>query len=317
MKKIRNSVFLMIPLLIFSVCLLSACSGAPDIEKLKEEGNIKGLINSLGYENDQETDAISIARREGAWRALVEIGSPAIDPLIEALGDKNVNIRRFAAGILGDIKDPKAAEALVDALDDEMLEPIALDSLCKIGDPSTAKAFLEYIDQDEVANGCLIDINVNYVQPVINGTGVAAAVYQPDTPGTHPVVIADERPFSGFRTEPSEDDPPNWNAEIPIAWRALGEPESIQLVLVWEKIDYVEIESIDYSNGVTGKRMREERTVTLREAATGDIITTDVILGEEPPALTTFIYNQDEDFIRYGNVTLEILINWLRPFVER
>jgi hypothetical protein len=316
MKKIRTSLFLTIPLLVFSIGLFSACSSVPDVEKLKEEKNIEGLIDVLGYENDQESDAISIGRREGAWRALVEIGAPAVEPLIEALGDKNVNIRRFAAGILGDIKDPKAADALVDALDDEMLEPIALVSLCKIGDASTAKALLEYIDQDEIANGCLIEINVNYVQPVIHGEGIAAAIYQPDTPGTHPVVITDEHPFSGFRTKPSEDDPPNWNAEIPETWRALGEPESIQLVLIWEKIEYVEIESIDYSNGVTGKRMREERTVTLREAATGEIVTTDVILGDEPLALTTFI-TEEQDFIRIGRVTPEILINWLRPYIER
>jgi hypothetical protein len=62
--------------------------------------------------------------------------------------------------------------------------------------------------------------------------------------------------------------------------------------------------------------MREERTVTLREAATGEIVTTDVILGDEPLALTTFI-TEEQDFIRIGRVTPEILINWLRPYIER
>lgn len=307
--------FVFLTLFIFSVCMLSACGGPPNIEKLKETGNVKGLINAIGYDNDEESDQVSIARREATLQALVEIGAPAVDPLIAALNDKNVNIRRFAAGILGDIGDPRAADALVDALNDPKLESIALTSLCKIGTASSAKALLTYIDMDEVKNGGLIEINVNFVQPVISGRGVAAAAYRPGTPGVHPVVITDERPFSESRANPSEDDPPNWNALMPEEWRSLGEPESIQLVLCWDKIQDVEIESVDYSNGVTGKRVREECTVTLREASTGNIVAQAVLLGIEPIALQTFEYEK-EDFRRYGMVTLEILIAWLTPYVE-
>ncbi len=197
-----------------------------------------------------------------------------------------------------------------------MLESIALDSLCKIGAVSSAQVLMKYIDREEVANGGLIEINVNYVQPVISGKGFSAAAYEPDTSGIHPVIITDERPFSGFRAEPAEDDPPNWNALMPEAWRALGEPASIELVLCWDQIKDVEIESVDYSGGITGKRVREERTVTLREAATGKVVAQGLILGNEPAILQTFIYDEDEDFIYYGRVTPEILIEWLQPYVE-
>jgi hypothetical protein len=107
----------------------------------------------------------------------------------------------------------------------------------------------------------------------------------------------------------------NWNALMPEEWRALGAPESIQLVLCWDKIQDVEIESVDYSNGVTGKRVRKECTVTLREASTGNIVTQAVLLGIEPVALQTFEYEK-EDFRRYGMVTPEILTAWLRLYVE-
>lgn len=307
--------FALIVVLVSFVMLLSACGGTPDVEKLKESGNVKGLIHVLGYDNDQESSQIRIARREAAWQALVDIGTQAVDPLIEAMSDKDENIRRFAAGILGDIGDPRAADALVDALSDPKVESIALSSLCKIGAASSANALLAYIGMDEVKNGGLIEINVNYVQPVLSGHGIDSATYQPGTTGVHPVVIADERPFSGSRAKPTEDDPPNWNALMPEAWRALGAPESIQLVLCWDNVVDVELESIDYSGGVTGKRVREKCEVTLREASTGNIVAQDVLLGMEPAALRTFEY-EDGDFMRYGKVTPEILIDWLRPFVE-
>lgn len=315
MKQIGKILFVCVAMIILPVSVLAGCGKAPDVDKLKDAGNIKGLINVAGYENDEEGSQISIARREAAWQALVSIGAPAVDPLIEALDNQNVNIRRFAAGILGDIGDPRAADALVVSLNDPKVESTALKSLCKIAAPSSAKALLAYIDMDEVKNGALIEINVNYIQPVISGHGVDAASYQPGTQGVHPVVIADERPFSGSRANPAEDDPPNWNALTPESWRSLGAPESVQLVLCWDKIVDVELESIDYSSGITGERVREECTVTLREASTGNIVAHTVLYGLEPAALHTFEY-EDHDFRRYGEVNPEILIAWLRPFVE-
>ncbi len=93
MKSYKTSVFLFAMVMIFSMVLLSGCGGAPDIEKLKEEGDIKGLIAALGYDNDEESSEVSIARREAAIQALEDIGAPAVEPLIGALSDKNVNIR--------------------------------------------------------------------------------------------------------------------------------------------------------------------------------------------------------------------------------
>jgi hypothetical protein len=54
--------------------------GPPNIEKLREKGDIKGLIKALGYQKDA-------AVRQAATEALVEIGASAVEPLITALED--------------------------------------------------------------------------------------------------------------------------------------------------------------------------------------------------------------------------------------
>lgn len=51
-------------------------------------------------------------------RAIAAIGEPAIDPLIEALGDTEGTIRRFAAGLLGELHAVRAVETLGMALYD-------------------------------------------------------------------------------------------------------------------------------------------------------------------------------------------------------
>ena len=48
-------------------------------------------------------------------RALVTIGTPAVDPLIQALHSENPDLRRMAERALNDIGTPKARQAIVDA----------------------------------------------------------------------------------------------------------------------------------------------------------------------------------------------------------
>jgi len=57
--------------------------------------------------------------RERARRSLVDIGSPAVLPLIEALGARSKQVRWEAAKALAAIADPTAADALVKALEDK------------------------------------------------------------------------------------------------------------------------------------------------------------------------------------------------------
>lgn len=57
--------------------------------------------------------------RQRAREALVEIGKPAVVPLIKALEKPGERVRWEAANALSEISDPKAAPAMVSALEDD------------------------------------------------------------------------------------------------------------------------------------------------------------------------------------------------------
>jgi len=69
------------------------------------------LIPFLGHENGWV--------RHHARECLVIVGKPAVPDLIEALRNKNEDVRWEAAKALGQIRDPAAAPALVEALRDK------------------------------------------------------------------------------------------------------------------------------------------------------------------------------------------------------
>ncbi len=69
-----------------------------------------------------------------AGRAIVEIGTPAVIPLILLLKDSEARIRKFAAERLGEIGDPRAVEALIPLSHDpdEQIRYIVITALGKI-----------------------------------------------------------------------------------------------------------------------------------------------------------------------------------------
>jgi len=56
---------------------------------------------------------------DGAVNSLVSIGKPAVEPLIEALGDEDEDVRSSAAGVLGKIGNARAVEPLIELLSDD------------------------------------------------------------------------------------------------------------------------------------------------------------------------------------------------------
>jgi HEAT repeat protein len=70
--------------------------------------------------------------------AIEKMGMPAVDPLIEALHDKEGAVRKFAASLLGKLGDPRAIEPLGMALYDLHHEVgrVSADSLARFGAPS-------------------------------------------------------------------------------------------------------------------------------------------------------------------------------------
>jgi len=82
----------------------------PDIEKMKANRDIEGLVKTLKDEDDKV--------RANAAEALKQIGPPAVDGLIRALKYES-KVGWEAVWTLGEIGDKKAIEALTSATEDK------------------------------------------------------------------------------------------------------------------------------------------------------------------------------------------------------
>jgi HEAT repeat protein len=102
--------------------------------------------------------ADSAVTRICARERLIEIGSPALPALIDALADRRVHVRWEAAKTLGGIADPFAAAPLVDRLEDKDgdVRWVAAMALVKIGPralPPLARKLLDCSDSEWLREG--------------------------------------------------------------------------------------------------------------------------------------------------------------------
>ncbi|MDH5361939.1 MAG: HEAT repeat domain-containing protein, partial [Aigarchaeota archaeon] len=106
----------------------------PNVEKLKSERDVDGLIKALKHKH--------IFVRSRAVEALGKIGGArAVEPLIQTLNDEAWHVRGAAAAALGEMGDKRAVEPLVQALKDEgelswHVRERAARALGKIGEPA-------------------------------------------------------------------------------------------------------------------------------------------------------------------------------------
>jgi len=97
-------------------------------------------VNPLDREKEIE--------QEPAAEALVKLGAPAVDPLIEVMGGKSDSWRQNAARVLGRIGDPRAVPALVEVLGQDLplsLRQAVVEALAQIRDPGALTALLEVL----------------------------------------------------------------------------------------------------------------------------------------------------------------------------
>jgi len=101
----------------------------PNIEKMRAEDDVKGLIKALPKSNDLRV-------LEAIEDALEDIGHRTSEPFIEALRDKDAGVRSGAAWILRNIKDSNTVEPLIEALRDRDKDVrwLAVTALGDIGD---------------------------------------------------------------------------------------------------------------------------------------------------------------------------------------
>ena len=100
-------------------------------------------IKSLGDEDIY----ISSAARD----ALVNLGEPAVEPLIEALKDEDYHVRDGAADALGNIGDERAIEPLIQTLKDKEwpVRSGAAHALGKIGDINAVEPLINALEDEE------------------------------------------------------------------------------------------------------------------------------------------------------------------------
>ena len=106
--------------------------------KSRIRSRVAEILGRMNWEpwSDSERAWYLVAREE--WMELALMGSPAVEPLIRMLSGDDARIRCEAAATLGEIGDPAAVGALVDALADEAVAPVAADALVAIGEPVVA-----------------------------------------------------------------------------------------------------------------------------------------------------------------------------------
>ncbi|MDP8253893.1 MAG: HEAT repeat domain-containing protein, partial [Candidatus Kaelpia aquatica] len=129
------------------------------------EPAVDPLIEALSDEDHQV--------REGAAKALGDIGEPAVDSLIEALSDEDHQVREGAAKALGDIGDFRAVDLLIEALDDENIWVVvaSIEALVHIGE-SAIDSLIEALGNENVriknrAVSILGDIGEPAVGPLV------------------------------------------------------------------------------------------------------------------------------------------------------
>jgi len=123
--------------------------GVPNIEKLYNKGDIKGLIKALDYQKDPEI-------RKAAVNALGRIGNKQTAASIcAALKDKNHLVSTAAAEILGKMGDPRVLEPLLQMIGEhDWYLSSAVDALVNIYSHLEDKAL-----QDEMIEKMLLVLN--------------------------------------------------------------------------------------------------------------------------------------------------------------
>ena len=125
---------------------LSESNEQPNIKQLKAKGDVKSLIKALGH-ND-------IAIKSEASKALVQIGTPAVESLIAVVAGSGESYSRArAVEALGEIGDKRAVEPLIKALKDKewMVGMMAAGALGKLKDKRAVEPLIQAIQYEDWA----------------------------------------------------------------------------------------------------------------------------------------------------------------------
>jgi HEAT repeat protein len=186
--------------------IISSQFGQPDIENLKAQKDIKGLIKALDYKKEASI-------RAGAALALGEIKDPtAVEPLMAALTDSDIEVRKQTAWALHEIGDSRV-EPLITILKNAPKRLIfdsmkgeagvyfgAIEALIQIGPPAVPsliatlrKSNIRRVSAEIL--GCIKDVRA--VEPLITALGdedryvreeAAKALAKTGSPSVEPLI---------------------------------------------------------------------------------------------------------------------------------
>ena len=115
----------------------------PNVQKLQKAKDVSGLIKALDFK-DAEI-------RIDSCRALRIIGDThAVEPIILALKDTDDRVRREAIYALGELKDPRAAEALLAVISDKSLFAVTTQALAKSKEPRLFDHLVNALENEEL-----------------------------------------------------------------------------------------------------------------------------------------------------------------------
>jgi HEAT repeat protein len=174
--------------------------GIPDVDEARAKGNVKGLLKALAKSDDADTrsqaaealgaladpeaigplvDALgdeSDKAADAAGRALVQVGTPAVESLLSYLQEEEhaASGAWRAASTLGEIGDAHAVPALIEALQNRSLltRRYAARALGQIGDPRALPALAialrdEHKDVRSAATGALAAFGESALEAVV------------------------------------------------------------------------------------------------------------------------------------------------------
>lgn len=152
---------------------LQGLFGPPDVMNMESKCDFKGLIKALAYESDRKIcfeaaaalgrlkdpraidpliNALSdLDMEHHASESLVELGTPAVEPLIRALKHNVPAVAYGAAKTLGKLGNRRAVESLIVALkdNDKTLRWCAVMALGRIGDTRAVEPLLAALQDKE------------------------------------------------------------------------------------------------------------------------------------------------------------------------
>jgi HEAT repeat protein len=164
--------------------------------------NVRETLEKIGWKPQNATEHAYYLVAKQEWENLLDLGEPAVEPLIQALSDEGHYTREGAVRTLGGIGDKRAVEPLTRALEDEYVEVRreAAEALERMGwKPEDSNQQKYYLIGKQEWNRLADEFGESAIKPLMQflkdksssvQQGVAAALKKIGKPALEPLIQA-------------------------------------------------------------------------------------------------------------------------------